>query len=118
RGEEAPLPPALGEEAGGDLEGGHAAAVRGLEQPDLGEGERELARPDREEQVEHVGEAVVHEVGERADGEDGGGPAHGCARRRGGRRRAHAGRLARKSSTARSKAAGWSRLAKCPAGES
>ena len=47
RREKPRLAPALREESRRDLEGGHAAAVDGAQEPDLGERQAELARPHR-----------------------------------------------------------------------
>jgi len=62
RREQPGLAPALREETGRDLERGHAVAVGRAQQADLRKGEAELPRPDREEDVEDVREAVVDEV--------------------------------------------------------
>src|SRR5947209_1784766 len=53
---------ALGEEAGRDLERRHAAGVRGADQADLRQRQPEFARPQRQEDVEGLGEAVVQEM--------------------------------------------------------
>src|SRR5581483_10805408 len=62
-GEEPPLAHPLGQHARRHLEESHAARVRGPGRADLGEGQPELARPQRQEDVEEVGEGVVEEVG-------------------------------------------------------
>ena len=61
--------PAFGEEPRGNLEQGQRAGVPGAEQPHLRKGERELARPHREERVEEIGTAVVQEVDGAARGQ-------------------------------------------------
>src|SRR5262249_14584612 len=83
--EEPPLAPALGEEAGRDLGERHARRVHGFEDADGGERELELRRPEREEDVEDVREAVVEDVSERRRDQDRGRgrdrrPASGPAR--------------------------------------
>ena len=71
RSEEARLAPALGHHARRDLKRRHAPAVDRPQQADLSVREAELARPDGEEHVDEVGEAVVDEV------DRGGGAQHG-----------------------------------------
>ena len=75
RREQPRLAAALRENARRHLEGGHAAGVERLEQPDLREAQAELGRPDRQQHVQDVGEAVVDEVRPAGDGEDGAGAA-------------------------------------------
>ena len=77
--QEPPLAPALGEDAGRDLRERHAGGVDGLEDADAGQRQAELRRPEGQEDVEHVGEAVVEDVGERRREEDG--PGGGDHRR-------------------------------------
>src|SRR5437899_3315912 len=60
--QQAALAPPLGQEAGRYLEERHTARVRGPDHADLGEAQPELIRPQRKEDVEDVGKAVVHEV--------------------------------------------------------
>ena len=79
RGEEPRLAPALREDPRGDLKGGHAPAVHRPEQAHLAVGQAELRGPDREQEIDDVGEAVVHEV----DG-GGGGEHRAGASARGG----------------------------------
>ena len=75
RREQPRLAAALREDARRHLEGGHASGVERLEQPDLREAQAELGRPDRQQHVQDVGEAVVDEVRPAGDGEDGAGAA-------------------------------------------
>ena len=69
RGEEPRLAPALREDPRGDLKGGHAPAVYRPEQAHLAVGQAELRGPDREQEIDDVGEAVVHEVDGGGGGE-------------------------------------------------
>src|SRR6266481_7721771 len=76
RGEKPCLAPALGEQSGGNLKSRHGPAICGAQETDLGEGEAELTRPDGEEYVENVGEAVVDEMRAAGGAEDGASAAH------------------------------------------
>ena len=66
-----PFAEALGQEAGRDLKDGHAAAIERPEESDLGERERELGRPDRQQDVDDIGEAVVQKMSSARHREDG-----------------------------------------------
>src|SRR5437867_1410058 len=77
-GQDPPLTDALGEEACRDLERRHAAGVRGADEADLREREAELARPQRQEDVERLREAVMQEVdGGRGEEHRAGSGLHG-----------------------------------------
>src|SRR5262249_30625720 len=72
--QEPALAEALGEEAGRNLERRHTARVCGADQADLRKRETELARPEWEEDVERLREAVVQEMDRRRGDENGARP--------------------------------------------
>src|SRR5262249_35309637 len=63
-------PAPLGQEARRYLKERHAAGVGGPDDTDLGEAQPEFVRPQRQEHVEDVREAVVHEVDGGSGGEN------------------------------------------------
>ena len=65
------LAEALGQQASGDLEERHAPAVQSAQEADLGERKVKLDRPQGEEDVDDVGEAIVQEVRRARQGERG-----------------------------------------------
>jgi hypothetical protein len=69
--EQTALAEALREQPGGNLEGGHAARVGRPDEAHLPQRQAKLRRPHREQHVEDLGEAVVHEVHGAGGGQHG-----------------------------------------------
>ncbi len=67
--EEAPLAPSLGEESRRDLGRRHRPRIKRFDQADLGQRQRELRLPERQQEIDRIRESVVQEMGPAARAE-------------------------------------------------